>query len=157
MPSRIALRSADIVVTTPKSRMADAAAEAEHAKAMDLAGERSFYFRNLGQTGGAALGKGSRVYYVEDGYVRGFGVIESDEDVLFRDWNECDVTGREYGTGWYVYIPADSWQWIAPIPYRGFQGWRYAPAEWRDYPIFGDWLDPKPMSHQPPQADKEPT
>lgn len=134
----------DIVVTTPKSQIATAALEAEQAKALDGI-ERSFYFRNLGAHGGANLGKGSRVYYVEDGYLRGFGTVESDEDVLFRDWNACDTTGRHFGKGWYVYIPADSWKWITPIPYKGFQGWRYAPDEWRQLEVIGDWLDPKPM------------
>ena len=137
----------DIVVTTPKSQMATAALEAEQAQNLQLNGdERQYYFRNLGMHGGANLGKGSRVYYVEDGYLRGFGTVESDEDVLYRDWNECDTTGRQFGKGWYVYIPVDSWQWVVPVPYRGFQGWRYAPTEWRDLEVVGNWQDPKPMS-----------
>ncbi len=136
-------RLRDIVVSTPKTRMKEAVEEAERAIALDGV-ERTYYFRNLGKHGGANLGKGSRVYYVEDGYVRGFGVVEDDEDVLYRDYEECDATGREYGAGWYAYIPADSWQWIRPIPHKGFQGWRYAPAEWREVEIIGGWLDPKP-------------
>lgn len=137
----------DIVVTTPKSQMATAALEAEQARALDGV-ERSFYFRNLGKHGGANLGKGSRVYYVEDGYLRGFGVVESDEDIIHRPFNRCETTGKLFMDGWYAYIPADSWQWIAPIPYKGFQGWRYAPDEWRNLEVIGDWLDPKPMSEK---------
>jgi hypothetical protein len=141
----VVVMNRDIVVTTPKSQMASAVLEAENAKEQDAGGERFYYFRNLGMHGGANLGKGSRVYYVEDGYLRGFGVIESDKDVLFRDWNECDTTGRQFGKGWYAYTPADSWQWVTPIPYKGFQGWRYAPSEWRELEVIGNWLDPKPM------------
>lgn len=136
---------ADIVVTTPKSQMATAVQEAERAKTLADIGVRLFYFRSIGRTGSANIGKGSRVYYVEDGYVRGFGVVESEDDILYG-WNKCDTTGRVFDERWYVHIPADTWQWIVPIPYTGFQGWRYAPDEWRNIEILGDWLDPKPMS-----------
>lgn len=131
----------DIVVTTPKSQIAHAADEAQHAKEMSRQGRRTWYFRKVGQHLPNHIDAGSRVYYVEDGHIYGFGVANH---YFWSEGIRDELTGELFGGGFYLYIWADSWQWIEPIAHKGFQGWRYAPDEWRDIEIIGDWLDPKP-------------
>ena len=123
----------NFVVTTPKSEMLNAAREAEACR---QAGG-GFYFRVFRNCRPDGLDRGSKIFYVEDGYVRGFAVIS---DITRRNFT-CEVTGQPSGFGWYAIMPADSWRWIKPIPMKGFQGWRY----WGGvFEVIGAWLDPKP-------------
>jgi hypothetical protein len=133
----------DIIVTTPKSQIATAALEAEQAKEMAQRGQRTWYFRNMGRYLPNHFDIGSRLYYVEDGFVYGFGEIN---DYWYSEGMRDETTGRWFGVGFYIQMFADTWKWIAPIPYKGFQGWRYAPDEWRQLEVIGNWLGPKPMS-----------
>ncbi len=131
----------DLLVTTPKSRMAEAAQEAEDAKQY---GGDTLYFRFFGQHSAPKNVKpGDRIYYVEDGFVRGFAVVES---WAWKTGQDCDTTGRRYTTGFYAFMRADSWQWIKPVAMTGFQGWRYAAYHLHDsrVEIVGGWLDQKP-------------
>ncbi len=145
----------DIIVTTPKSQMEAAAQEARDC----IAAGGGEYFRRFPRWHAPNVQPGERVYYVEDGYVRGFAVVTRVKD---RKWpQECATTGYVWPPGLYVYMAAQSWQWINPIPMQGFQGFRYAfqalafdgkncgPAIGsggklhRIYSV-GGWRDPKP-------------
>lgn len=130
----------DIIVTTPKSRMKEAAREAAEAREEIDTGGEAWYFRNVGR---ARIAPGERIYYVEDGYVRGYAVVAwvGEENEL-----TCDTTGRRFGPGRYAMMDARSWVWIDPIPMRGFQGWRYVDP-FMPLVVFeaGTWCDDKPV------------
>lgn len=129
--------------------MQEAAAEAEDCKRAG-GGE---YFRRFWRR--PPVGKGDRVYYVEDGYIRGYAVVVRVEE---KPEEVCGTTHRTWRSGWFVYMDATTWQWIQPIRMQGFQGWRYMasvhakmrrldPHErwWPSvFEIVGGWLDPKP-------------
>lgn len=144
----------DIIVTTPKSEMANAAQEAAEC----LAAGGGEYFRRFPRHQRPRVEPGDRVYYIEDGFLRGFAVIHRIEDRLSRV-QVCDTTNRHWPPGFYVFMRADSWKWIRPIPMRGFQGFRYPGSSLRatagrrdaillprfaDIVIVGGWLDPRP-------------
>jgi len=122
----------DIIVTTPKSQMQAAADEAADC----LRAGKGSYFRRF-TTRPKGLSKGSRIFYVEDGYVRGFGTVSEVEEGN----RQCETTGKEWGDGVYAIMPADSWKWIRPVSMKGFQGWRYYGG---DVEVVGDWKDSKP-------------
>lgn len=125
----------DIIVTTPKAASELAAREA----AQCLANNGGFYFRTF-RVKPTELEVGSKIFYVEDGYVRGFAVVSQ----IVNGAMQCETSGRDWGQGWHAIMDATSWQWIKPLPMLGFQGWRYfdAPA---DIKIVGDWRAPKPQ------------
>jgi hypothetical protein len=127
----------DIIVTTPKAQMETAALEAENIK--EAGG--GFYFRYLGRQRPKHFDPGDRVFYVEDGFIRGFAYAT---DVTDTPGMVCDTSGRQFRAGYYAFMDAETWTWVRPIPMRGFQGWRYfdAPA---DLEIIGGWLDPRPV------------
>lgn len=124
--------SADIIVTTPKGQMGTAAEEARQC--IEAGG--GFYFRTF-RSRPAGLTEGSRIFYVEDGFVRGFGVVHE----VKTGGMSCGTTGRDWGEGYHAIIPAESWRWIRPIPMKGFQGWRYFHQQ---VEIVGGWRDKKP-------------
>ena len=124
-----------IIVTTPKKQMKTAAEEAQNC--IDAGG--GFYFRRFAQFP-LSLHSGTRIFYVEDGYVRGFATVSEVNDST--DGKVCMTTGRDWAPGIYAVMPADSWQWVRPIPQQGFQGWRYFDDS--EVEIVGGWLDPKP-------------
>ena len=128
------INTKNIVVTTPKSEMQNSADEAKEC----IKQHGGYYFRKLGKNRPVGIAGGSKIYYVEDGYVRGFGVIAS---VVEKSY-ECEYTNRSWGEGWYAIIPACTWKWIRPIPMRGFQGFRYFNDS--SVEVIGEWLDPKP-------------
>lgn len=131
----------DIVVTTPKTQMEAAAREAQEAREVIDAGGECWYFRNL-RTRPKHFLEGGRVFYVENGWVRGFAkcFALTEHPKGRRD----ETTGEKYGPGVYANMDAQSWRWIEPLPMRGFQGWRY----WREpeerVAVIGNWRDPKP-------------
>jgi len=124
----------DIVVTTPKSEISTAAKEAADC----IRNGGGYYFRRLPSMP-HQFGAGSKVFYVEDGYVRGYGLV-CEAGGSTEGW-VCQTTTHYWPPGNYAVMPAQSWTWIKPIPMRGFQRWRYfsRPAE-----EVGGWLDPKP-------------
>jgi hypothetical protein len=124
----------NIIVTTPKSEMEISANEAEVCKQNG----GGFYVRKLGKSRPKYLQTGSKIYYVEDGYIRGFGEVAS----IVQKEVTCEYTGRDWGKGWFAIIPACSWKWIKPIRMSGFQGYRY--FDDKNVEVVGRWLDPKP-------------
>lgn len=127
----------DLIVTTP---LTERAAAAEEAQDCQEAGGGT-YFRRLGSQA-ASVRPGDRVYYVEAGFVRGYAVVSRTS--YYTRARRCATTGRQWPAGWYVEMDAASWRWLTPLPLRGFQGWRYAPPEWRELPEVGGWRDPRP-------------
>jgi len=141
----------DIIVTTPKSQMRAAAQEAADC----IAAGGGMYFRRFAIRQAPTIVAGDRVYYVEDGFVRGFAVVSN--TMFVSEGKTCDTTGRKWPPGFYVYMDATNWRWIKPIPMKGFQGFRYAGRppgksviwvhdKWCDVQIVGDWRDPKPKA-----------
>jgi len=127
----------DIIVTTPKSEMETAAQEAEMIK--QHGGGR--YFRRYPYGRCPKVSPRSKVFFVEDGYVRGFCEVLEVGDL--PDGLECEITKDNPGEGTYVVMDATSWCWIKPIPMKGFQNFRYVPEDF-EYKVIGDWQDPKP-------------
>ena|GEM_PF-1691609 len=135
---------ADIIVTTPKRRMAEAAREAEEIKAAG----GGWYFRDYRAPRIPRVDVGDRVYYVEDGYIRGFcNVIKIDSVGYGR---RRTVT---------VYMAATTWKWIRPIPVAPWEVVRsYMYAEnfklyghraglsRENVEVVGGWLDPRPKA-----------
>jgi hypothetical protein len=125
----------DIIVTTPKSEMSTAAEEAKQL--IEEGGGQ--YFRTF-KSHAPKIDVGERVYYVEDGYIRGFAIVSS----VQNGQEQCSTTMRDWGYGTQVFMDASSWKWIRPIAMQGFQGWRYSRLSADDVVIVGGWLDPKP-------------
>jgi hypothetical protein len=122
----------NIIVTTPKTQMDIAKQEAENC----INNGGGYYFRTF-RNRPKELVIGSKVFYVEDGYIRGFGVVSN----IVNGNMTCDVSGKDWGEGFHAIMDAKSWAWIKPIPMKGFQGWRYFNG---NYEKIGNWLDPKP-------------
>ena len=117
----------DIIVTTPKSAIRSAAIEANLVKS----GGATHYYRNYRTA--PPVEKGSRVYYVEDGYIRGYCLV----DYLDVDY----VEGKQVEV---MMMDAKTWTWIEPIPMVGFQNWRYMKLERNLVKDVGNWLEPMP-------------
>jgi hypothetical protein len=131
----------DILVTTPKKEMENAAKEAAEV----VEAGAGTYFRYLGMYKPNNTKEGDRIYYTENGFITGFCIINE----FKRRFNQrCGTTGRNWPNGWYVYMDATTWQWIKPIPYKGFQGWRYFNNELYGpkLEIVGDYKIPKPIN-----------
>lgn len=131
--------SLDLLVTTPKKEMATAAQEAEDIKANG----GGTYFRYLGRYRPSEnVLPGCRMYYTENGFITGYAIITRFD----RKHNQrCDTTKRMWPNGWYVECNAVTWKWIEPIPYKGFQGWRYMPEHLKEkVNIVGGWQDARP-------------
>lgn len=124
----------DFVVTTPKSEMKTAAREAEQC----LRDGGGYYFRAFR---GRPLGldRESKIFYVEDGLVRGFAVVDSMQTTPLG----CELTGRSWPGSIFAIMRADSWTWIHPIRMQGFQGYRRYSLP---YKVIGGWRDPKPFA-----------
>ena len=135
----------NIIVTSPRNRMEDAAREAEAIKA---AGGGHYFRRLCGQWHHApAMEDGDRIYYVEDGYVRGFCLLDRLEEKTVD--MVCTTNRTNFFPGVYAFMDATTWQWIEPIPMRGFQGWRYFPKVLEpQVKVVGGWLDPRPGVNQ---------
>ena len=130
----------DIIVTTPKSQMKIAAEEARQC----IADGGGVYFRTF-PVRPRGLYPGTRIFYAEDGYIRGFAVVSE----VYLGGKTCETSGRTYGHGYNAVMPAWSWKWIRPIAMRGFQGYRYLPKELSGkgpIVIVGDWKDPRPAA-----------
>lgn len=138
---------ADIIITTPKNRMAEAAREAEEIRAAG----GGYYYRDYNWPNIPKVNVGDRVYYVEDGYIRGFCLVDHVTEFSYEG-----VRTRINR----VYMDAMTWKWIKPIPvwpYR-IRSFMYAKnfklhLVWWKLPryltrdsvkIVGGWLDPRP-------------
>jgi hypothetical protein len=129
----------DIIVTTPLSEMKNAAKEAAWALRNEQGNPR--YFRRFPVTRVPKVEPGDKVFYVEDGYIRGFCTI------IYIKENKTEVTGLVIGKifqpGIFVVMDAKSWTWIKPIPMKGFQGYRYTTVDFK-YEEAGKWKVPRP-------------
>jgi hypothetical protein len=133
-------KPSDIIVTTPKKEIENAALE---AKVCREAGG-GFYFRTFSKRP-KGLKFGSRIFYVEDGYIRGYALVSQ----IKEGEMQCSVTKKQYGEGYHAIMKADSWTWIKPIAMKGFQGWKPMPLEMElNIEIIGGWLDPRPEIEQ---------
>lgn len=121
----------DIIVTTPKKYRKVAAEEAELIK------ERGYgsYIHSLSSVPKHTQA-GDKIFYVEDGYVRGFAIIQ----FIGTDSYSLDNHTTKFD-GPHVVSDATTWTWIKPIKYKGFQGFRYFNMP---YIVVGNWLAPKP-------------
>jgi hypothetical protein len=137
----------DIIVTTPKTQMAAAAQEAAECI---RAGGGEYFRRFNGHCAPICLRPGERVWYVEDGFLRGYCTVIRVENC--PQGRVCATTARRWPPGVYVFMDATRWKWIRPMPMRGFQNFRYwcqGIAEghfgkgWRPQ-IVGGWKDPRP-------------
>lgn len=129
----------DIIVTTPKSQMDNAAKEARDIK---KAGG-GFYFRCFRKVP-KGLSFGDRVFYVENGFITGYCKVHSIE----RDIQKlCATTGRQWPVGEYIMMDATTWTWIAPIKMRGFNlaYKKFCLPETRIV-VMGDWQAERPRS-----------
>ena len=67
---------------------------------------------------------GNKIFFVEDGLIRGYGIIFG-----VRGLSEpalCDVTDREWGQVGGFVVEYHNWHWLkSPVPMEGFQGIRY--------------------------------
>src|SRR5574342_1148795 len=108
----------DIVVTTPKSEIENSAREASEC----LADGGGYYCRKIPATlaGSREFDAGSKVFYAENGYVRGYGVVQH----IWTGAYLRELANGDWRDGFYAAMPAESWTWIEPIPMRGFQGYR---------------------------------
>lgn len=103
----------DILVTTPKSKSKLAEQEGKFVEQ----NPDGYWFRTI--RGKPDVEIGDRVYYVDQGQIRGYGIVfEIEHGEL-----ECELTGKIYeGT----HLKQREWIWLKnPIPFRGFQGFRY--------------------------------
>lgn len=132
----------DIIITTPQTEIERSAQEAADA----IANGGGWYFRRLA-TFPKMLKKGDRVWYVEDGYIRGFCIVAK----IYNGHQPfyCTTTKRNWPAGVYIIMSADSWKWIRPVPHMSFRGFRYVPPLDAKYlinmgGILGDWKTPKP-------------
>jgi len=104
----------DILVTTPKSEHETAKEEAE-AVTRD---PNAFWFRTI--RGRPNVRVGDRVYYVDEGMIRGYGIVF---DIEVGDmWDEAH---ERWWKG--THLKQREWVWLKkPVPFCGFQGFRYA-------------------------------
>jgi len=103
----------DIVVTTPKSEHETAKEEAEAV----TSDPNSFWFRTI--RGRPNVKVGDRVYYVDEGMIRGYGIVF---DVEVGDMWDGAHERLWKGT----HLKQRKWVWLKkPVPFRGFQGFRY--------------------------------
>lgn len=121
----------DILVTTPKSESKNSENEALDC-IKNNGGYYFRYFRKLPKN----IGIGSKVFYVDDGYIRGFSEICE----ITNGSMLCETTGKLWPDGFYAIMLASSWKWIKPLACKGFQGFRYVDL---DYEIVGSWKDKK--------------
>ena len=126
----------DAIVTTPKSEIETAAREA----AAVVAAGGGYYYRTVAREP-RKLNYGDRLFYVEDGFIRGFALVER---ILVDEPFTCRVTGKTRH-GYQIVMNAKTWHWIEPIPMVGFQGVRYFDQRVK---VVGGWLDPKPPTPQ---------
>lgn len=125
----------DILVTTPKTEVINSQREANEL----IQAGGGEYFRRL-NTRPKNLKPGDKIFYTENGFVRGYAVVKE----IRTDQMQCSTTGKHFAAGIYLIMDANSWKWIKPIAYPGFQGWRYFDAQIAKPEVIGGWLDPKP-------------
>lgn len=135
----------DIIVTTPKDKMELAAQEANEC----IRAGGGCYFRTF-RVRPRELAHGSRVFYVEDGFIRGFATVSEIQNGSMI----CGTSGYDWGEGYHAFMDAKSWKWIKPIPMKGFQGWRYFDGS--KVKVVGGWLEDKPRENYNERSKSKP-
>lgn len=114
----------DIVLTWPKHRTYES--YKEQLKLADSRGDQILFRVSSFPARSQA---GDRVYMVHDGLVRGWSKL-----LLFTDDDRPrdPVSGELMDPGKYIVRSAKWHELPGPLPkMRGFQGFRYAPKDWR--------------------------
>jgi len=105
------------IVTTPKREIDNSKREGD---AIDKDGGhwfRVFKFK-------PKVEQGDRLYFCEAGSVTGYGVVISVEQLDLPE--NCDVTGRQWGSHGDWVVRYNDWHWLDNKPaMKGFQGIRY--------------------------------
>lgn len=105
----------DIIVTTPKSEIKNIKKEVD-----DVKKDGGMFFRALRHR--PQVEETERIYFVQNGLLRGFGIIQRIEK---KSSQECASTGRTWKGGHFIFY--NDWHWLkTPIRMIGFQGFRYA-------------------------------
>jgi hypothetical protein len=132
----------NILVTTPKTESKRAEQEAQNC----LNNGGGEYFRRFGgRSFPKRLGIGDRIYYAQDGYIRGFALVSRFE---ISSGEICDTSGQQYGSGHYVFCDATTWRWVEPARMKGFQGYRYTDEFVDKLKVIGEWTDPMPATQE---------
>ena len=108
----------DVVVTIPKSRLAIVEQEEREVKEALKSGADAFFFWRFARCP-KNLSVGNRIYFVWNGAVRAYHVVDGFDKNLV-----CDTTGQRYD-GFCVTMNPAIHNLRKPIPMRGFQGFRY--------------------------------
>ena len=102
----------DIIVTTPKGEIKNSAKEANLPPG-------GYWFRAFPTK--PNVEPGDKIYFVENGYIRGYGIIFKREQGKEQ---RSETTGRIWKGKWFVGYR--DWHWLEnPIQMKGFQGYRY--------------------------------
>jgi len=110
--SIIEQESKDIIITLPKNiKWGDYEKELEKAKNGEI---MNFKVSNFPKTK-----KGNKCYICHDGYIKGYMIIYGLEEKDFI----CTTTGKHW-KGKFIQRTGDFYK-INPVPYKGFQGFRY--------------------------------
>jgi hypothetical protein len=112
----------DIIVTTPKSEIETSKKEGEAAERdPTMYWFRTFRFK-------PRVKPGDKIYFVESGQIKGYGIIFEVSKVADPKLDSaCEVTDRVWGNPGDWMVKYRNWHWLEqPIPFKGFQGIRYA-------------------------------
>jgi hypothetical protein len=67
---------------------------------------------------------GDKIFFVEDGQVRGYGTIF--DLYMFDDAELCEIIGGPWGKAGDWVVCYNDWHWLEkPVQMKGFQGFRY--------------------------------
>lgn len=107
----------DMLVTTPKSEIETSRKEGKVVEREGGYWFRTFRFR-------PKVGKGNRIFFVENGLIRGYGIVFGIHQTKGRKL--CDLTKRAWGKAGDWVVAYSDWHWLKnPIEFKGFQGIRY--------------------------------
>jgi len=111
----------DMLVTTPKSEIDNSRREGEAVEADGGYWFRTFRFK-------PKVEPSDRIYFVENGQIRGYGIIFKVEQMTggLKNGFQCETTGRMWGNEGDWIIAYKDWHWLKnQVSFKGFQGIRY--------------------------------
>jgi len=115
----------DIIVTTPKSEIESSRKEGEQVQEDLDKGLNAFWFRTFKFR--PNVNEGDKIYFVEDGSIKGYGVIFQIEQIIEPKMEtKCDITERVWGKEGDFVVKYKDWHWLKmEVLFKGFQGFRY--------------------------------
>ena len=115
----------DILVTTPKLEIETSRKEGEEVQDDIDKGMNAYWFRTFRFR--PKVEKGDKIYFVESGLIKGYGIIFDIEQILEPETETvCDTTDRVWGSEGDWVVKYNDWHWLKkPVPFKGFQGIRY--------------------------------